>query len=115
MNYEEMNVFRFIVAVATACMEDEKPRASAVTRERACDYISGILDIALSRFGIGYHVHETDAELFYILKGTGTYSDNGEIVTLHPGDVAICATGQGHSIANAGDEVLEFVALIVYA
>ena len=65
--------------------------------------------------GIGYHVHETDAELFYILKGTGTYSDNGEIVTLNPGDVAICATGQGHSIANEGDEALEFVALIVYA
>ena len=56
MNYEEMNVFRFIVAVAAACMEDVRPRASAMTRERACDYISGILDIALSRFGIGYHV-----------------------------------------------------------
>ena len=65
--------------------------------------------------GIGYHVHETDAELFYILTGTAVYSDNGEMVTLNPGDVAICATGQGHSIANAGVEVLEFVALIVYA
>ena len=64
---------------------------------------------------IGYHVHEKDAELFYILKGTATYSDNGTIVTLHPGDVAICETGHGHSIANQGTEDLEFIALIVYA
>ena len=64
---------------------------------------------------IGYHLHEKDAELFYILSGTGTYSDNGTIVKLNPGDVAICETGHGHSMANEGDEVLEFVALIVYA
>jgi len=64
---------------------------------------------------IGYHVHDKDAELFYILKGTATYSDNGTIVTLQPGDVAICETGHGHSIANQGTEDLEFIALIVYA
>ncbi|MBR2264608.1 MAG: cupin domain-containing protein [Firmicutes bacterium] len=63
---------------------------------------------------IGYHVHETDAELFYILTGTGMYSDNGTIVTVQPGDVTICETGHGHSIANEGDEVLELVAVIVY-
>ena len=56
MSYEEMNVFRFIVAVATACMEDERPPASTVTPERACRYIRGILDTALSRFGITYEV-----------------------------------------------------------
>ena len=64
---------------------------------------------------IGYHLHDHDAELFYILKGTATYSDNGTIVTLQPGDVAICETGHGHSIANQGTEDLEFIALIVYA
>ena len=64
---------------------------------------------------IGYHIHDKDAELFYILTGTGTYSDNGEIVTVHPGDVTICETGHGHSIANKGNEVLELIAVIVYA
>ena len=64
---------------------------------------------------IGFHVHENDEELFYILSGCGTYSDNGTIVKLYPGDVAICPTGTGHSMANEGDEVLEFVALILYA
>ena len=64
--------------------------------------------------GIGYHVHETDSELFYILKGKAEYSDNGTIVELVPGDVAICPAGTGHSIANKGEETLELVALILY-
>lgn len=64
---------------------------------------------------IGYHVHEKDSELFYILKGTGTYSDNGTIQTVTAGDVTICPAGTGHSIANHTNEVLELVALIVYA
>ena len=64
---------------------------------------------------IGYHVHEGDSELFYILKGTGTYSDNGQIVTVTAGDVTICPAGTGHSIANETDEVLELAAVIVYA
>ena len=38
---------------------------------------------------IGYHIHDKDSELFYILKGTGTYSDNGEIRTVTAGDVTV--------------------------
>ena len=64
---------------------------------------------------IGYHLHENDAELFYILCGVGEYNDNGELKTVRPGDIAICPTRTGHAIANKGDEVLELVALIVYA
>ena len=64
---------------------------------------------------IGCHAHEGDSELFYIVKGTAAYSDDGEPVTLYPGDVAICEEGHSHSIANNSDEDLEFVALIVYA
>ena len=64
---------------------------------------------------IGFHVHENDAELFYIIRGTGEYSDNGEICTVTAGDVTICPAGTGHSMANKGNETLEFVALILYA
>jgi quercetin dioxygenase-like cupin family protein len=63
---------------------------------------------------IGYHVHETDSELFYIIKGTAEYNDNGTPVTVTAGDVTICPAGTGHSIANNGDEVVELVATIVY-
>lgn len=64
---------------------------------------------------IGYHVHENDSELFYILKGVAQYNDNGNIVTVSAGDVTICPPGQGHGIANKRDEVVELIAVIVYA
>ena len=64
---------------------------------------------------IGYHVHEKDAELFYILKGTAEYNDAGVIRTVTAGDVTICPTGTGHGIANRSAEVVELVAVIVYA
>ena len=64
---------------------------------------------------IGYHVHENDSELFYILCGTAEYNDNGRTVVLNPGDVALCPAGTGHGIANRGDVVLEIVALILYS
>ena len=65
--------------------------------------------------GIGYHVHEADAELFYIISGTAEYNDNGEIKTVSAGDVTICPTGTGHSICNKTDSVVELIATIVYA
>lgn len=64
---------------------------------------------------IGYHVHEADCELFYVLCGTAEYSDNGKIVTAAAGDVMVCPTGTGHSIKNIGDDVLEFMAVIFNA
>lgn len=63
---------------------------------------------------IGYHVHEKDAELFYILKGTAKYTDGDKVVTVTAGDTTICPTGTGHCIANESDETVELVALIVY-
>ncbi|MCR5794010.1 MAG: cupin domain-containing protein [Solobacterium sp.] len=64
--------------------------------------------------GIGYHVHETDEEIFYILKGTAEYSDNGTVCTVSAGDVTICPAGEGHGITNKGDETVELIAVIVY-
>ena len=64
---------------------------------------------------IGFHIHDKDAELFYILKGTAEYNDNGTLTTVRAGDVTICPAGQGHGIANQTEEVVELVAVIVYA
>ncbi len=64
---------------------------------------------------IGYHLHDKDAELFYIIKGTAEYNDNGEIRTVTAGDVTICPTGTSHGIANRTDETVELAAVIVYA
>ena len=64
---------------------------------------------------IGYHVHEQDSELFYLMKGQVLYSDNGEECTLTAGDVMICPAGTGHSVVNNGQEDAEICAVIVYA
>ena len=64
---------------------------------------------------IGWHEHHGDSEIYYVLSGTAEYNDNGEIGTVTAGDVTICPTGTGHGIANKTDEVVELVAVIVYA
>jgi len=62
---------------------------------------------------IGYHIHENETEIFHILSGTAVYNDNGTRTELAPGDTAITPSGQGHSIANRGNEDLELIALII--
>ena len=64
--------------------------------------------------GIGWHVHEGDSEIYYILNGRGEYSDNGETVFVEAGDVTFCPAGEGHSLMCAGDEPLDLIALILY-
>ena len=65
--------------------------------------------------GIGYHVHEADSELFYLMKGEVLYNDNGVECTLTAGDVMICPAGTGHSVTNNGETDAEICAVIVYA
>lgn len=65
--------------------------------------------------GIGFHVHEKDSELFYILKGTAVYDDNGIKTTVTAGNVTLTPAGTGHAIKNESDEDVELIALIVYA
>ena len=63
---------------------------------------------------IGEHRHEGDNEIFYFLKGSGLYNDNGSAVRVFPGDTAVCNNGECHSLVNDGTEPLEFIALILY-
>ncbi len=65
-------------------------------------------------FTIGEHTHTGDNEVFYFLKGSGIYNDNGSSVRVYPGDTAICNDGELHGLVNDGDEPLEFIALILY-
>ena len=64
---------------------------------------------------IGYHVHESDCEIFHILSGSATYNDNGSETVVKAGDTTVTPAGSGHSIANNTNEPCEIVALIIYA
>ena len=63
---------------------------------------------------IGYHVHEGESELFYIMSGTAVYNDNGKEYEVSAGDTTIVTSGNGHGISNRSDSPVELVALIVY-
>lgn len=62
---------------------------------------------------IGEHPHHRETETYYILKGSGTYSDNGEARPVKAGDITFCSDGSTHGLENTGDEDLVFMALII--
>ncbi len=62
---------------------------------------------------LGYHEHHGESETYYIIRGEGEYSDNGVIRRVTVGDRTFTPDGCGHGIANAGNEDLVFMALII--
>lgn len=59
------------------------------------------------------HKHEGECEYYYIISGVGVYDDDGSVVEIKPGVVTFTPSGASHGIKNIGDEVLEFIALII--
>ena len=65
--------------------------------------------------GIGFHIHDGDGEIYYIVSGEAEYEDNDHsITTLHAGDITITYSGEGHGITNVKDEPCRVLALILY-
>ena len=62
--------------------------------------------------GIGYHVHENETELFYIVSGKGRFQDDDQVVELKAGDSMSTGSGHGHGVECLGDEPLVMVACI---
>lgn len=62
---------------------------------------------------IGYHKHEREYEVYFILEGKAEIVEDGETYFLEPGDMMQCRDGSGHSIENVGDTPLRFLALIL--
>ena len=63
---------------------------------------------------VGYHKHDGDSEVYYILKGKGLISDDGTDVVVEAGDAQFCPDGHCHSIKNIGEDTLEYIAIILY-
>lgn len=62
---------------------------------------------------IGYHEHDGEEEVFFILSGTGLVTDQGVTTRVGPGDAVLTGGGAGHAIENQGDEPLELMAVIL--
>lgn len=63
---------------------------------------------------IGYHVHEGESEGFYVACGRVAFNDNGTVTEAAAGDLLFTGAGEGHSVENIGDDVVELIALILY-
>jgi mannose-6-phosphate isomerase-like protein (cupin superfamily) len=63
---------------------------------------------------VGYHRHEGDFELYYVLEGEGSVNDNGFETTVKKGDVLRTGSGEFHSIKNVGEKNLELITIILF-
>ncbi|MDR2724542.1 MAG: cupin domain-containing protein [Candidatus Adiutrix sp.] len=62
---------------------------------------------------VGFHVHQEDEEIYIINQGQGRYTRNdGQTAEVGPGDVTMTRKGEGHGLANIGQEPLVFTAVI---
>ena len=62
---------------------------------------------------IGLHVHNPDAEIFYMLEGTLVMTDNGKEVELTVGDTMYTAPGESHSVENRSDKTAKIFAVVI--
>ena len=61
---------------------------------------------------IAEHAHNDEYEIYLILAGEGEYHDNGTVVKVFPGDVALCRNGAKPALVNTGNSALVFMAFI---
>ena len=61
---------------------------------------------------IGFHKHETDSEIIYILSGKANFLYDGETEEITAGGCHYCPKGHSHSMINNGDENLIFFAVV---
>ena len=62
---------------------------------------------------LGVHEHRGECESYYILQGTGEYTDDGRQRQVTAGAVTVPPSGHSHGLANRGDTDLKFMALIL--
>lgn len=87
----------------------EKEIKTHMYADERCKIMRATLEPGAS---IGYHAHETNCEMIFMLKGTGVvlYGDDKEI--LPEGSCHYCPKGCSHSLRNESDEVIEFYAVV---
>ena len=62
---------------------------------------------------VGYHYHHGEGELYYLLTGTGEYTEDGVMTQVSAGMATYVYDGHAHGLVNTGNEPLKFIAVIV--
>jgi mannose-6-phosphate isomerase-like protein (cupin superfamily) len=62
---------------------------------------------------IGFHTHDNEEEVYYILSGKATVDDNGTAYEANAGDAILTGGGAGHSISNQQEDSLHVLAVIL--
>ena len=60
----------------------------------------------------GYHTHEGNSEIVYILSGKGHFVYDGNEEAFQTGDVHYCPMGHSHAMFNDGDKDLVYFAIV---
>ncbi|MCB7317475.1 cupin domain-containing protein [Lacrimispora sp. 210928-DFI.3.58] len=63
---------------------------------------------------VGPHAHVGEREIYYYLKGSGEYYDDGRIIEVGPGCMTQVEPGQKHGLKNTGNGPLQYICLILY-
>lgn len=63
---------------------------------------------------VGFHTHDGESEIFYIVSGKARYKDDISEYVIEPGDVTITSSGEGHSIENIGDCPLHYIGVVIF-
>jgi mannose-6-phosphate isomerase-like protein (cupin superfamily) len=62
---------------------------------------------------IGFHQHDLEEEIYYIISGQGKVLDQDVTNWVGPGDAILTGGGKGHSVENTGTEPLVMMAVIL--
>ena len=74
---------------------------SAITIEKGCS--------------IGFHIHEDEIEVYYVIEGNLTYNENNEReYIIRKGDCVYNRSGAGHGVRNDSKEKAVLIALIFF-
>ena len=100
-------------------MEDVESRTSAAAERRAIAPAVGLEGAALNyyelapgdSFAFGYHAHENQEELFYVIEGEATFETEAGEVTVGAGEVVYFEPGEYQRGVNEGEKRVVALAL----
>lgn len=81
------------------------------------DIFNGVNLLALfildPKSSIGYHIHQGEGELYYIIEGEGLFIEDNKEYKVSKGDFCLIESGQGHALVNESDtKRLKFIAVV---